>query len=202
MQRPRGARSRMKLASWAVALGLVASASGCGGESPAAPAGSGAPPVSGSSSAASPPSGRARVRAASTDPALAAASAAREGGMLVRGPSGDVLFLADEDRKVVRRIDLPIDAEAPSRAFDVPGRPAQVLALPAGAGERQRVAVTIRDPGLLVALEADEKGDLKEIARVALPSDAWGSRSRPTGGRSSSRRRGRTPFRRSTPRAG
>jgi DNA-binding beta-propeller fold protein YncE/mono/diheme cytochrome c family protein len=101
--------------------------------------------------------------------------------MLVRGPTGDVLFLADEDRKVVRRIDLPVDASAPSRAFDVPGRPAQVIALPAGAGGRPRIAVTVRDPGLLIGFEADEKGDLKEVARVALPSDAWGLALSPDG---------------------
>jgi mono/diheme cytochrome c family protein len=50
----------------------------------------------------------------------------------------------------------------------VPGRPAQVLALDG------RVLVSIRDPGLLVILRPDAATGLVELARVALPADAWG----------------------------
>jgi cytochrome c peroxidase len=78
------------------------------------------------------------------------------------------LYVADEDHRAVRRVPLPIRSDAPSRAFDLPGAPAQVLPL------ARRVLVTVRDPGLLLVLEPDAKGELIEKARVGLPADAWG----------------------------
>jgi DNA-binding beta-propeller fold protein YncE len=97
----------------------------------------------------------------------APAPVVREGGALVRAPDAAALYLADEDHAVVRRIPLPIDEAAPPRAFPMPGRPAQVLAVD------HRVLVTVRDPGLLLVLR-ESAGELVEEGRVALPADAWG----------------------------
>jgi DNA-binding beta-propeller fold protein YncE len=91
----------------------------------------------------------------------------REGGTLVRAPRGDALYLADEDHALLRRIPLPIDEHSPPRAYALPGRPAQVLAL------GDRVLVSVRDPGLLLVFRSSA-GELAEEARVPLPADAWG----------------------------
>src|SRR5262249_15623097 len=72
------------------------------------------------------------------------------------------------DHSMLRRIPLPLDERLPVDETDLPGRPAQVLAL------SDRVLVTIRDPGLLVSLTPGVDGRLREQARVALPADAWG----------------------------
>ncbi|MFO0762256.1 MAG: hypothetical protein U0359_37800 [Byssovorax sp.] len=99
------------------------------------------------------------------DPAPAPAAqglAVREGGALVRAPSGSALYLADEDHGVVRRIPLPIDGQHPPRAISMPGRPAQVL----GIGDR--VLVTVRDPGLLLVLR-DRAGELTEENVLCSP---------------------------------
>lgn len=105
----------------------------------------------------------------------------REGQALARHPTSPVLFLADEDHAVLRRIPLtdtllkppPITdpptvarVDAGEAKFPMPGRPAQVIAL------ADRLLVTIRDPGLLLVLDAADPA--KEIARVAVPADAWG----------------------------
>jgi cytochrome c peroxidase len=91
-----------------------------------------------------------------------------EGGLLVRGVSEDALYLADEDRGVVRRVPLPVDVQTPPIVVPMPGPPAAVLALDG------RVLVTIRDPGMLLVLRPDAEHGLVETARVPLPADAWG----------------------------
>ncbi|HLM72142.1 MAG TPA: hypothetical protein VK459_05615, partial [Polyangiaceae bacterium] len=90
----------------------------------------------------------------------------REGGALVRSPSESALYLADEDHQVVRRIPIPVDVQNLGSVVNVPGHPAQVLAL------ADRVLVTVRDPGQLLILSAESAP--KEVARVELPEDAWG----------------------------
>jgi hypothetical protein len=90
----------------------------------------------------------------------------REGGSLVRSPVESALYLADEDHQVVRRIPLPVDVRNLGAVVNVPGRPAQVLAL------ADRVLVTVRDPGQLLILSAESAP--RELARVELPEDAWG----------------------------
>jgi len=92
----------------------------------------------------------------------------REGGALRRGVGEGSLYIADEDHKVVRRVPLPVRADALGRAFDLPGPPAQVLPLDG------RVLVTVRDPGMLLVLEPTPDGGLAEKARVSLAADAWG----------------------------
>jgi mono/diheme cytochrome c family protein len=91
-----------------------------------------------------------------------------EGGALARAVSDDALYLADEDHALVRRIALPLDVRAPPVDVKLPGRPAQVLALDG------RVLVSIRDPGLLLMMRPDADAGLVEVARVAVPPDAWG----------------------------
>ncbi|APR75607.1 Surface antigen [Minicystis rosea] len=123
---------------------------------------------------------------------------AHEGGAIVRAPTGDALYVADEDHGVVRRIALPFDASKPFTTIAMPGLPAQVLAV------GDRVLVTIRSeggappsappkdavpkpgvaasrapasptgPGLLLVMRPDAAAGLVEEARVALPADAWG----------------------------
>jgi hypothetical protein len=86
----------------------------------------------------------------------------------------DALYIADEDRSVIRRVPLPLDERAVV-VTPMPGRPAQVLA----TGDL--VLVTIRDPGLLLVMKAAADGTLAEAARVALPADAWGLAVSPDG---------------------
>ncbi len=120
----------------------------------------------------------------------------REGGAVARSPEGDVLYVADEDHGVVRRIHVPLDLAATVTSVPVPGLPAQVLALgnrvlvtvrseggkpPAtpedgdgGAAKASRVPVSATGPGLLLIMRPDAAAGLVEVARVALPADAWG----------------------------
>lgn len=92
----------------------------------------------------------------------------REGGALARGIGEAALYVADEDHRTLRRIPLPVDPANLGKTLALPGAPAQVLPLDG------RVLVTVRDPGLLVAIERDATGELVERGRVALPDDAWG----------------------------
>ncbi len=92
----------------------------------------------------------------------------RQGGALARGLGEEALYVADEDHRVLRRVPLPLRAEAPGTTLELPGAPAQVLPLDG------RVLVTVRDPSLLLLVEAHTDGKLVEKARVALPDDAWG----------------------------
>src|SRR4051812_34332377 len=89
---------------------------------------------SGSASAPSPPRQRALVH---------------EGGLLARAMGEEALYLADEDRGVIRRVPLPVDINTPPTVVKLPGAPAALLVLDG------RVLVTIRDPGLLVILRPD-----------------------------------------------
>jgi mono/diheme cytochrome c family protein len=57
------------------------------------------------------------------------------------------------------------DGAANESSVGLPGRPAQLYVL------EDRVLVTIRDPGLLLAFSL---GEMKELGRVELPADAWG----------------------------
>ncbi len=91
----------------------------------------------------------------------------RSASALSRAPDEKLLYLADEDRSALRRIPLPVDVRTPPTSIPLPGRPAQVLALP------DRILVTLRDPGMLLEL-VEERGELVERARVELPDDAWG----------------------------
>jgi hypothetical protein len=91
----------------------------------------------------------------------------RSGSALARTPNDKALVLADEDHKTLRRIPIPVDVHDPPTAFEMPGAPAQVVALP------DRLLVTIRDPGLLLEL-VEEDGAIRESARLELPADAWG----------------------------
>jgi len=101
-------------------------------------------------------------------PAKTRAALVHEGGALSRGPFEEALYLADEDQGVLRRIPLPVDPAKLGTRVEMPGAPAQVLALDG------RVLVTVRNPGLLLVLRPDDHGGLTELGRVALPADAWG----------------------------
>ncbi|MEP7119919.1 MAG: hypothetical protein ABJE95_03370 [Byssovorax sp.] len=90
----------------------------------------------------------------------------REGNALARSADGEALLLADEDHRVLRRI--PLDPKVPAAALPLPGAPAQVLVLD------DRILVTVRDPGLLLILRYAPASGFVELARVALPADAWG----------------------------
>ena len=73
--------------------------------------------------------------------------------------------MADEDRKTLWRLPVPFTTDTTPERHDLPGRPANVVAL------GDRVLVTIREPGSLLALDRET---LAETAGIALPSDAWG----------------------------
>src|SRR4051812_25835347 len=65
----------------------------------------------------------------------------RQGGAIVRSPVEAALYLADEDHQKLRRIPLPFNSDEETTDVDMPGAPAQVLAL------AKSILVTIRDPG-------------------------------------------------------
>ncbi len=136
-------------------------AAGCSSKpeeaAPASSAASAAPSVSPSAAPPSSPAARARKPAP-----------VREGGALVRAVEDDALYLADEDRGVLRRIPLPVDVRTPPTEVKLPGSPAQVLALDG------IVLVTVRDPGLLLVFRRGGEAGLVEAARVPVPGDAWG----------------------------
>ena len=101
----------------------------------------------------------------------------REAGVVAR--RGDRLFIADEDRSVLRVVPLPLhdasDGVVAQVAVALPGRPAAVLALP------DRVLVTVRDPGLLISFAIGEDGKATELGRAAVADDAWGLAVTPDG---------------------
>ncbi|MEZ4439654.1 MAG: hypothetical protein R3B72_11230 [Polyangiaceae bacterium] len=88
----------------------------------------------------------------------------RVGSALAVSETGDAVIVAEEDRGALWRVATPVTEKSIPERHDMPGRPAQVVAL------EDRVLVTIRDPGLLLVLDPS----LKEVARVPLPADAWG----------------------------
>jgi DNA-binding beta-propeller fold protein YncE/mono/diheme cytochrome c family protein len=123
----------------------------------------------------------------------------REGSAVARAPADDALYVADEDHGVVRRVPLPFDPAAAVITVAMPGLPAQVLPLgdrvlvtvrsegglpatapPAGDGggapdpKARRLPEAPTGPGLLLIMRPDPAAGLVEVARVALPADAWG----------------------------
>ncbi|HEY4119837.1 MAG TPA: hypothetical protein VGM56_18350, partial [Byssovorax sp.] len=150
-------RSRPLLAVIAVAL-----ASGCGGKADDAPK----PPASAAPSA---PSALAAT-ASATAPSAPAPRALerRDGSAIALDASGRALLVVDEDHHALRVVPLPLDPATVGPSVRLTGAPAQVVATARGA------LVTVRDPGLLVTLEENDKGALVERARVELPVDAWG----------------------------
>ncbi|MEP7126312.1 MAG: hypothetical protein ABJE95_35600, partial [Byssovorax sp.] len=165
------------LAFFAAPLALAAFA-GCTDKSPsiadAAPPASSAAPAGSTSSTTSP----------GVAPGAHAKAPVRQGGALVRAAGEAALWIADEDHRVLRKIPLPVPADGAAlpAPVELPGAPAQVLAL------ADRVLVTIRSipedrtkpnpvthgPGLLLILKPDAAKGLVEVARVDLPADAWG----------------------------
>ena len=157
----------------------LAAFAGCTDKTPpgadAAAPPSSASPASSTSSTTSP---------ARTIPAVRAKAPVREGGALVRAAGESALWIADEDHRVLRKIPLPFpgDVAALPAPIELPGAPAQVLAL------ADRVLVTVRSvsedrtkpnpithpPGLLLIMKPDAAKGLVEVARVDLPADAWG----------------------------
>jgi hypothetical protein len=96
----------------------------------------------------------------------AATGASLQGAALMRVQRA--LYLADEDHGVLRVIPLSQDGQLTPRTKHqeraLPGRPAALVA------DGDRVWVSIRQPGMLLELDRQ----LREVARVALPDDAWG----------------------------
>jgi DNA-binding beta-propeller fold protein YncE len=123
----------------------------------------GAPPASASGTPVA--SAAAVTPASKTDPLSLAAC---QGSVLARSPAGDALYVADEDHRALRIVKLPFDPAAQARSVTLSGAPAQVLALD------DRVLVTLRDPGMLIAFRRDAEAGLVELGRVPLPADAWG----------------------------
>jgi len=145
------------IASRWILVTIVAAVAGCGS--------SGSEGASGSTGSGASPS--ASSTAPSEPPATAAqAPLDRTGGVVARLPRANTIAIADEDHLVVRIVD--VGATPPvAKEVTLPGRPAQVLALP------DAILVTVRDPGLLLRLVPD--GDTWKIAGTAkLPADAWG----------------------------
>jgi hypothetical protein len=115
-------------------------------------------------------SASASASAPESGPALQAAT--HEGSAISRSAANDSFFVADEDHHALRTLLMPLGPSGVS-SMELPGAPAQVLSIPAAGGKGERVLVTIRDPGMLLILE--RKGAaLTEVARVAVPADAWG----------------------------
>ena len=153
---------RSKRLSYFLAIGTLAAPIAC--TSPKDAPADAAPPASSASPVAQPSSSATAVPVAP----LRLGSAARQGGSIARTLTGDALLVADEDHKNLRRIPLPLAPEAPIVSTELPGAPAAVLPL------SSKILVTIRDPGLLLVLQAEPSGKFVETSRVSLPPDAWG----------------------------
>lgn len=123
-------------------------------------------PASSASAPSAPATGSAPPAPSAASPGLGAASS-RQGSTIARTPSGDALLVADEDHAALRRVALPLSQAAPLE-IKLPGAPAQVIAAGGGA------LVTIRSPGMLLAMKPDKNGRLVVETRVPLPDDAWG----------------------------
>jgi len=119
------------------------------------------PDASGSSSAP--------VAAAPQPPAAAALGGA--GSTIAR--VHESLLVADEDRAALRVVPLPLGSGA-AREVKLPGAPAALVV------DRGRVLVTVRDPGLLLELGAE---DLVERGKTPVAADAWGIAVTPDGKR-------------------
>lgn len=87
----------------------------------------------------------------------------RTGAAVALSADEQRLFVVDEDNRALRVARLPL-SEAVTNPLELPGPPAQVVL----AGPL--VLITIREPSLLLIADAE----LKELARVSLPTDAWG----------------------------
>jgi DNA-binding beta-propeller fold protein YncE len=92
------------------------------------------------------------------------------GSAIALSPDETLLYVADEDAAALRVFDLPLSdgPEASVRALALPGRPASIVVL------GDAVLVTVRDPGLLLVVERDDRGELVERGRVEVADDAWG----------------------------
>ena len=88
----------------------------------------------------------------------------RAGSAIALSQSEATLWVAEEDRKALWRIGLPLAGEGAPERIDLPGPPAQVLPL------HDSVIVTIRQPSMLLALDTDGT----ELGRLPLAADAWG----------------------------
>ena len=167
------------LACFAAPIASIALAAFAGCTEKAPTGADAGPPNATSSAAAATPATSGAVA-----PRLDVKAPAREGGALVRAAGEAALWIADEDHRVLRKIPLPIPADSAAlpAPIELPGAPAQVLAL------ASRVLVTIRSvpedpskpnpitrpPGLLLIMKPDPQKGLVEAARVDLPADAWG----------------------------
>jgi hypothetical protein len=106
------------------------------------------------------------VVSASAAPAPALLPHTRTGSAIALSPDETRLFVADEDNRALRVVELPL-TRASITSVELPGAPAQI------AVTSSRVFVTIREPALLWIADATTR-ELKELSRVSLPSDAWG----------------------------
>jgi cytochrome c peroxidase len=150
---PRAVNPRPALLSLSLAVVVAAGCRSRGDAPTAEPAASASAPIASAADASAAASPRVGARV-------------REGNVLARSASDDGLFLADEDHRVLRW--LPHDPQIAAAALPLPGAPAQVLVLD------DRILVTVRDPGLLLILRHTPATGFVELARVALPADAWG----------------------------
>jgi DNA-binding beta-propeller fold protein YncE len=91
----------------------------------------------------------------------------RQGSAIALTQDDKRLYVADEDRAAVWRVALPLDPAGRAERIPMPGPPAQLLVV------RDKLLVTVRDPGLLLVLGDGPEGAPEE-ARVPLAPDAWG----------------------------
>jgi cytochrome c peroxidase len=136
--------------------------------------------------ACSDPPGRGGTAASASASAATAASAEvpaeapavvknRSGSAIALTMGAEALLVASEDHKALFRVALPLSSASRVERIDMPGAPAQVVAL------ADRVLVTVRDPGLLLELAPGAGGALVEKRRVELAADAWGIAVSPDG---------------------
>jgi cytochrome c peroxidase len=87
------------------------------------------------------------------------------GSSIARTPTGDALYLADEDRGVVLRVALPMDVANTPMKTTMPGQPAEVVVL------SDKVLVTIRSAGAVIpAADKPDPSDSPEAAASASAS--------------------------------
>lgn len=166
--------NKLRILAFFAAPFAIAALSGCTEKAPsggadAAPKASASTPVTATSAAA---------------PKVNAKAPVREGGALVRAAGEAALWIADEDHHVLRKVPLPVPADTAALPppYDLPGAPAQVLALAdrllvtirSVSEDARKPGSTARPPGLLLIFKPDAQKGLVEVARVDLPADAWG----------------------------
>ncbi len=116
------------------------------------------------------------ARSIAARPLLGAPTTSGATVALVRGSSGTLAYVADEDGEAIRTVDVEAGAEVATTPL--PGKPGQILATADG-----RLIVALRDEGALEVLELpeDRRAPLSHRCRIEAPAEPVGLAATPDG---------------------